>query len=259
MIITRMLGGLGNQMFEYAMGLNLARKQKAKLKINTRAYIRSNWPYSLNNFSITATRANLLEILIIKKYYPKQYFDESYWLNTDNWTDWMGEKSFKEIESVIREEFTLNKVFRKEFENKNHSVIEQINESNSVSIHIRRTDYLEKQNLCIVLKPEYYTEAINIITQKVKNPRYFFFSDDIEWVKSNFTHQENSVFLSNKDYEDLTLMSLCKHNITANSTFSWWGAWLNKNPDKIVITPSKWFINNQNMEKSLIPKTWIKI
>jgi len=254
-----MVGGLGNQMFEYAMGLSIALQQGTKLRINTRAYIDSQRFYGLNNFSITAKQANIFEILFIKKFYPRQYFDELYWLNTNNWKDWMSEKSFKEIEDVIREEFTLNKVLRKEFENKNRSVVEEINNSESVSIHIRRTDYLEKQNVCIVLKPEYYIEAINIIIQKIKNPRYFFFSDDIEWVKNNFSHLTNSVFLSNKDYEDLILMSLCKYNITANSTFSWWGAWLNKNPDKIVITPSKWFVNNQDMEKNLIPKNWITI
>lgn len=254
-----MIGGLGNQMFEYAMGLSIARKQKTRLKINVRAYRDSERSYRLDNLSITSKLANIFEIFLTKKFHPKQYFDELYWLESTTWKDWMSEKNFLGIENIIREEFSLKKSLREKFEKKNSSIIQQIKESDSVSIHIRRTDYLDKQNTYIILKEEYYKRAIVIITEKVKNPRYFFFSDDIEWVKKNFPHKEDSIFLSNEDYEDLTLMSLCKHNIIANSTFSWWGAWLNKNPDKIIVAPTKWLVKETGMEESLIPQSWIKI
>lgn len=258
MIITRLLGGLGNQMFEYAMGLSLAYKKNTSFKMNIRAFKETRIPYGLNNFSITAKIANPLEILLVKKLTPKNYFDESYWLNYNNWRDWMSEKPAKEIESTIRKEFSLKAELLEQLEKKNHSIIKQIKESNSVAIHMRRTDYFEKEN-CIVLDLNYYTKALEIINEKVDNPKYFFFSDDMEWVKKHFSNLPNAFFLSNKDYEDMVLISLCKHDIISNSTFAWWGAWLNDNPKKIIIAPENWFVNSYNVEESLNLKSWIII
>jgi hypothetical protein len=258
MIITRILGGLGNQMFEYAMGMSIARKQNTTFKVNLRAFKETRIPYGLHYFSTTAKTANLLEILLVKKFTPEQYFDDFYWLNYNNWTSWMGEKNIIGIEDTIRKEFSLKKKFWEELDKKNHSIITDIQESNSVAIHLRRTDYFDKEN-CIVLEPEYYAKALDIISHNVKDPRYFFFSDDMEWVKNHFAYLKNSVFLSNKDYEDMALMSLCKHTIISNSTFAWWAAWLNKNPNKIVITPEHWFVNSYNVEGSLNLKDWTPV
>ncbi len=258
MIITRLLGGLGNQMFEYAMGLGIAREKSTNYKMNLRAFKETRIPYGLNHFNISSKVANRLEILLVKKLSPKNYLDESYWLNYENWVDWMGDKKFRDIEDTIKQEFTLKKEHWDELEKNNGSIIKEMNEYNSVSVHIRRTDYFDKEN-CIVLGQKYYEEAMGFLKKTINNPKYFFFSDDMEWAKKTFSHLPDSHFLSNRDYEDIVLMSLCKHNIIANSTFSWWSAWLNKNPNKIVITPSKWFVKSYNVESSLNIKGWTVI
>ena len=106
---------------------------------------------------------------------------------------------------------------------------------------------------------EYYRSAVDLIG---KEKLFFIFSDDINWCKNNFDFIENKFFIeNNKDYEDLILMSLCSHNIIANSSFSWWGAWLNSNPNKIIISPKKWFGNKYNFHntKDLYNEKWIKL
>src|SRR5581483_5858413 len=116
MIIARLFGGLGNQMFEYAMCLSLAREQNTGFKINLRSFVKTRIPYGLDHFSITAKKASALEILLVKKLDPKHYFDEFYWLDFDHWQDWMCEKSFKKFENVIRDEFTLKKELMEELD-----------------------------------------------------------------------------------------------------------------------------------------------
>jgi hypothetical protein len=108
----------------------------------------------------------------------------------------------------------------------------------------------------------YYQKAIEYIKSQVKTPVFYIFSDDIEWVKSNLLLDKNTVFVGHnkgtESYNDMHLMSLCKHHIIANSSFSWWGAWLNASPNKIVVAPKKWFASNQN-DQDLIPRSWVKL
>lgn len=143
--------------------------------------------------------------------------------------------------------------------------ISDIKDTESVSIHFRRGDYVTNKSY-LVLDLKYYYNAVELIRSKLKNPNFYIFSDDIDWVKRNFKNKLKSKItfqdcnLSN--IEDLMLMSNCKHNIIANSTFSWWGAWLNKNLDKIVIAPSKFFkddIYNTNLKSTYYPQNWIII
>lgn len=108
---------------------------------------------------------------------------------------------------------------------------------------------------------EYYNKAVEYIKNEVKNPLICVFSDDPEWVKKEFKI-ENVIFAGNdilKDYEQMYLMSICKHNIIANSSFAWWGAWLNKNPNKIVIGPKQWLVNKTSDKLDVLPKEWIQI
>jgi hypothetical protein len=112
-------------------------------------------------------------------------------------------------------------------------------------------------------KEEYYNKALEIVENKINNPVYFVFSDDMEWVKANFSTKQETIFIDFNDastnFEDLKLMTSCKHNIIANSSFSWWGAWLNKNPDKIVIAPKRWFNDDSINTNDIIPTNWVKI
>ena len=134
---------------------------------------------------------------------------------------------------------------------------------NSISIHIRRGDYLHPKfnhlygNICTI---EYYKEAITILQQKYANLHFYIFSDDISWVKENLPIVPSTYIDWNKkedSWQDMYLMSQCKHNIIANSSFSWWGAWLNNNPNKTVICPSRFM--NLNQQSDIVPEDWIQI
>jgi hypothetical protein len=137
----------------------------------------------------------------------------------------------------------------------------------SISVHIRRGDYVTDPTINKVhgtCSVPYYKIAINRFKTLFENPRFFIFSDDLKWVEDNLCIENFSTFISHngyiKDYEDLRLMSLCKHHIIANSSFSWWGAWLCENSNKIVLAPKKWFNNELNeFTYDLIPTSWIRI
>jgi hypothetical protein len=136
--------------------------------------------------------------------------------------------------------------------------------TNSVSIHIRCGDYLSPKYISIyggICTIEYYKRAISYILQTVDNPVFFIFSDDIEWTKDNITIN-NAIFVSNNkginSFLDMYLMSICKHNIIANSSFSWWGAYLNKNKNKKVIMPNRWF-NSKLPDPNVFDSKWIKL
>ena len=141
----------------------------------------------------------------------------------------------------------------------NQKYSKQLNQ-NCVSLHVRRGEYLQLQQYHPVLPKDYYEKSINYITERVDNPIFLIISDDPQWCKDNFQLSNTVIIDQNRDYIDLFLISQCKHNIIANSTFSWWGAWLNKNPNKIVIGPSQWFgpaYSSWNTN-DVIPESWIK-
>ena len=283
MIITKLQGGLGNQLFQYALGRFLSYKLNVPLKLDIGYYQNDKKRECLlNNFMISALIATEEEIkkiksesvfekiknLFFKRKNEQETFVESYSFNQEvlNLPDntylegfWQNEKYFKDIESIIRKEIVL----KESLPFKANLLIELINNVNSVSIHIRRGDYIlpKYQKIFYPITIEYYQKAIFLINKKVPNTHFFIFSDDIEWSKTlffpkNITYVDSSYGL--KDFQELMVMSLCKHNITTNSTFSWWAAWLNSNQNKIVITPKKWSIY-QSVHKDLIPETWIKL
>jgi hypothetical protein len=283
MIITKLQGGLGNQMFQYAFGLAVAKKLGTQLKLDCSRYlVDRKRPFDLDKFNISAglatdteiresTKKTLIEKLLSKpsrtaivEPLPSRYYEE--YLNANAKDDmhfegfWQSEKYFKAIENQIRQEYSLKGPHSQAF----NEMTDRINGSNSVSIHVRRGDYLlaKHQNIYNACSIDYYKEAIGVIKEKIGQIEIFVFSDDPEWVKNNFTPIFPFTLVSNGSFsipEELALMSLCKYNIIANSTFSWWAAWLNSNNDKIVISPKKWFVDPNNNERDLIPTTWIKI
>lgn len=172
--------------------------------------------------------------------------------------NWQSEKYFYEIKDIIKKDFS----FSAPLQDKNIALANQIFDSNSVSLHIRRGDYVsnpEAASFHGTILLNYYYEAIEYISKNIQNPCFFVFSDDIPWVKDNLKIKYPCVFVDNNINEDsffdMYLMSLCKHNIIANSTFSWWGAWLNENKNKIVISPDRWF-SDKNIKSDLIPDRW---
>lgn len=287
MILIKLQGGLGNQLFQYALGRHLAIKNRDELVMDIKdisAYKYGARQYSLSHFNVSGRMAeakdletfnqNIFNKVLdsIKPYYKRKIVREKYFdfdqnvLSTEppvyisGFSYWRSEKYFKDIESTIKDDLTLKTVPEGKYE----EVLRDIQSANSVSLHVRRTDYLLPKHAKIFTQctERYYEDAIKLIKDNASNIKIFVFSDDINRVKDNLNLPKETVYVSENnfaDYEDLTLMSVCKHNITANSTFSWWGAWLNNNPDKIVITPKKWFVDQNNKEKDLIPETWIKI
>lgn len=287
MIIVRLMGGLGNQMFQYAAGKRLALTQGVELKLDVRYFRKPGYRrYLLDHFHITEgftsdkelrrfkcngkpwwsllsnsrrRQAKDLSPLFIKeKQY--QYDDRILHLGKDAYLDgyWQSESYFKDIEREIRETF----IFRNTSEGAAR-VAGLIRSSNSVSLHIRRGDYIKGEGATQVfeiLSLEYYRDAVNHIRSEVDSPHLFVFSDGLPWVQENmsFDCQTTIVDMSTGEspFDDMYLMSLCRHNIIANSTFSWWGGWLNENDDKIVIAPSAWFKSGEIDIEYLIPEGW---
>jgi hypothetical protein len=283
MIIVKLKGGLGNQLFQYAFGKYFSIKNNVEFKIDNG--INSNKQdtyrrYLLDNFNIKAELATKEEVLKAK--YPlgiiskiwRGFKSKILKIYNIGWSPkilkskvkyfdgfWQSYKYLDPIKDVLLEEITP----KESIENKYSNLISEINNSNSVSIHIRRGDYVndkKTKSAHLTFGMEYYTEAIKTIKEKVGNPVFYIFSDDIEWVKENFKIDSSTVFVSKpdiKDYEELIIMSKCKYNIIANSSFSFWGAWLNQNPNKIVIAPKKWNNKYTKQYKDLLPPEWIKI
>ncbi len=145
----------------------------------------------------------------------------------------------------------------------NTKILDLINKTNSISFHIRRGDFMNNSNINLfgnICNAEYYKKAKAEIEQKIKDPHYFIFSNDMDWVKSNLefstvTYVEGNI--GQNSWIDLFLMTKCKNNIIANSSFSWWGAWLNSNNDKIVVCPNKF--SNNDINSDVYPINWLKI
>jgi len=176
---------------------------------------------------------------------------------------WQSEKYFSSFKDLILYDFSFNE-FRSD---KNKNILKKIQKEESVSIHIRkRKEHSNRKINKGTCGLDYYKNAIKFMNENLSNPKYYVFADNLEWVKENFTEFNyelidwNPIYGPNS-YLDMQLMSLCKHNIIANSTYSWWGAWLNRNPNKIVIGPEKWFsiFNPKYDTTDLLPDSWFKL
>ena len=287
MIITHLKGGLGNQMFQYACGYSLAKDYKSihKLDISYYSRIQSShtkrfFELSFFNISTPATRSSEVKRLRGSKNKITKQIDElcskfytiftgvypiGKYLGVENlYLDgyFQSEKFFIKYRKDILKEFTLKQDQQTE-EYKN--IANKIkSDKNTISMHIRRGDYvtdLKTTKHHGVLGIEYYKQALTILNRT--NPNIYVFSDDIDWVKKNFTFlPKNSYFVSKHKFnsaQEITLMSLCHNNIIANSSFSWWGAWLNQNKSKKVVAPRRWTQSLLAVNTGITPKSWNRI
>ncbi len=295
MIKVLLTGGLGNQMFQYAFGRALSVKYNTDLVLST-SYLQSKLPfkkwatpmqYELGIFNVNAIlEKNLFSGKILYPFAKAEYLFREKWdkmrynavdendfsfqphlLDTPDNSfirgSFQSERYFKEIESVVRKELTFNVTLNGE----NGLWKNRIENSNAISIHIRRGDYIAlKQNVnkFAQIPLSYYQQAMEYTAARVKDPVFFVFSDDISWVKTNLKSNFPIHFIDNNNtsvtsHFDMQLMAACKHHIICNSTFSWWGAWLNNYSDKIVVAPSMWFSGNRRDSKDIIPEYWIKL
>lgn len=289
-------GGLGNQMFVYAFCLELRERGYnailfAPRKKNSKGY--GYQGYELKKlFNIVETIgfcSQILDLLLsaysqLIRIFPKRfksslfklvgvflmsvpenfiYYPKVFTFEHKNelfMGTWQSEKYFSNALCEVREQFKFKTAL---ISTQTENVLNELNNLNAVSIHIRRGDYLSPQyvngfgNVCTI---DYYKRAIEYINLKTENPYFYIFTDDKTWVTENF-NIANSCFVvhntGSDSWQDMFLMSNCKHNIIANSSFSWWGAWLNKNPDKIVIAPQKWWNGIDNDD--VIPLNWIRV
>ena len=256
MIITKLQGGLGNQLFQWAYGKSLAVKHNTSLFLDTSFYANQigNTPrnYELNkfpnfNYQNTEVEPKSTIKVVDNFYHIELSYNQNYNYELNGF--WQSEKYFLNISDLVREQFRpTNEIIEK---------LKKYIDGKSISLHIRRTDYITSKGFHPVQTTQYYDKALEIIGDY---DQLLVFSDDINWCKENLKYK-NIFFVENQDnIEDLWLMSLCDHNIIANSSFSWWGAWLNQNEDKIVIAPNNWFGLQSNLNESdIIPSNWIKI
>lgn len=173
------------------------------------------------------------------------------------WGGWHSEKYFEEVKAEVREAFTFDV---KKLDQDSSEILTSIQSSESVSVHVRRGDYVKHSAFDGICTMNYYEEAMKYFEEKVSEPQYFIFSDDTQWAKEHFDKPNMRVVSGhsgNEAWKDMFLMSQCKHNINANSTFSWWAAWLNPNQEKMVIVPSRF--NNLNKPHEIYPDSWIKL
>jgi len=279
MIIMQINAGLGNQMSKYALGRHLAILNGTRLKLDISLFKpNAARKYGLHHFNIQADVATPQEINKLKTsslskkfgWFKRSHvgerepniFDENILkLKGDFYLEgyWGTEKYFKDIEPVIRNDFKV----KYELAGKNKEVADRIANVNAISVHVRRGDYLDDPESRITFGLEYYKNAAEYLAQRVDNPHFFIFSDDMPWVKNNLFFNSPACYVDHNNddtnYEDLRLMSLCRHAIVANSSFSWWGAWLSEYPDKIIVVPKKLFNDPNLSEKDCIPESWIRM
>jgi hypothetical protein len=274
MIIVKLKGGLGNQMFQYATGLAVAIHNNDKLALDVSHYENQSPKdtprtfelptFNISTFSfknITPSKTTLFINKIKDKLFPNNpySFDPKVFSSNNLEGAFQNETYFIDIREQILKEFTLKNESEKFIETRKY-----IKSIPSVSIHIRRGDYISNSHAHTyhgVQTSEYYKKAYDHIVNTLGlNFTLFIFTDDIEWTRENITFHTNTYIISEHNFssaEELLLMSYCSHNIIANSSFSWWGAWLNQNPEKIIIAPQQW--TAKNIQSDIIPKSWKKI
>lgn len=292
MIISHMIGGLGNQMFQYAAGRALSLARGAPLRLDTQDFE----GYTLHNgfelhriFDIdaqVADRKDVRQVLGWRAFDPlrrklfhqrflrfrgESLFVDSLSNQLYDFADmpgacylmgnWQSERYFAQVADTIRANFS----FKVLPSGRNAELADLIGKTTAVSLHVRRGDIasnpasLAVHGLCSL---DYYRRAIEYVTAKVAKPEFVIFSDDIAWVRENLHVDYPCHYVDHnmglESYNDMRLMSLCHHHIIANSSFSWWGAWLNPNMDKIVVAPQRWFAANYD-SSDIVPSSWIQM
>lgn len=296
MIIVRLKGGLGNQMFQYATGMRLAQRHNTDLKIDLTWFINKKddvRKYSLNSFRIEELFADSSDLfkfprlpisktheLFLRMYQSVKSltpysivmenqlaFDPRIMSLPDNVVligYWQSYKYFEDIREIILKWYQPSKPLSR----KNRKLLDHIEKTCSIGIHVRRGDYQTNRSThrvhgCCSL--EYYQKSIEYIASRVDRPYFFVFSDDISWARHHLSTAHKVDYISHNGPEegwaDMMMMSCCKHNIIANSSFSWWAAWLNQRKSKIVIGPVKYYSKRSlnKHTKDLFPPDWVRI
>jgi len=290
MVVTSIVGGLGNQMFQYAVGRALALRKNTSLAIDTSAFDTYSLHQGFELQHVFACDAPQIDQTALRKLIGWQgdprarrmlarrklaflksrrlafepHFE--YWEGINDLPDdcflsgyWQSERYFVDVADQIRKDFR----FAQSPGVENRALIQQISAVNAISLHVRRGDYISNPaNVYVhaVCTLDYYRAAIKLMAERISEPFFFVFSDDMDWVRAHLNIGFQAEYVDHNrgmdSYNDMRLMSLCKHHIIANSSFSWWGAWLNMNRNKLIIAPRIWF-NNGIDTKDLLPEDWV--
>lgn len=295
MIIVRLEGGMGNQMFQYALGRTLSIKYNIPLGLDLSYLLdRTSHPafrkfvfrnYDLDVFNISAeiispSKVPLLHRLYFsgklriyfdifrKKFFRFRGIEKSFHFDPKIFSkgpniylhgNWQSPKYFESIKDLIHKEFTLKKPLPKEIK----KLRAEISRNSSLCINVRRADFVDNSFHGTIGK-EYYNQAIDIVTKLNFIDKIYIFSDDLKWCRENLQFNLPTIFVDHQyageKFENyLILMSACKNFIIPNSTFAWWAAWLSSKRDKIIVAPKKWFLDEKINTNDLIPKEWIRI
>lgn len=284
MICMKIVGGLGNQMFQYAAGLSLANRLNTELTLDTREFRTYELhAFGLQRLNITSRIATDSDLkrwprwsrkwckrahrfgLRTRWYLEPEFPYNPAWEGISDGTMLEGyfqsEKYFADIAPQLRREFTPKEALS----TKNREYLEKIKSTDSVMLHVRRGDYasdpktLHLHGLCSL---DYYSAALDAIQKKHPSPHFFIFSNDLNWANENLPLNGTVTFVDGNDASpemDIFLMSQCKHHIIANSSFSWWGAWLANHPEQEVFAPKQWFNALDADTRDLIPKGWNRL
>jgi hypothetical protein len=283
-IVVQLTGGLGNQMFQYATGRALAAKHGTQLVLD------SSWiagtggsvttevrRYELACFALDAPLAQVADVArlrrtlvpsrrpVLQELVEPQFgqpcpelaqagdntYLRGYWQNVDY---------FGDAETLLRQDFTFSPAIAEE----DAELARQIHESAepAVSVHVRRSDYVSDPGVrerMGTLEPEYYSRALDALGSGVGSVRQFVFTDDPEWCKTSIRLNDQDVIVGATGAAEMHLMTLCDHHVLADSSFSWWGAWLSPSPAKIVVAPRPWLQDPRWDESGRIPADWVRI
>jgi hypothetical protein len=292
MIVVRLMGGLGNQMFQYALGCRLAHDRSAPLKVDLSWFREAPniagdtvREFALDKWNVNALEATVADLarfplssslshriarripLFSRRVITERTFGFDCGVFSAPSTAylrgyWQSPKYFGDIDSILRADFTMKAPpcsHATDFQ-------EEAAKVGAVSLHIRRGDYVlnpETNAFHGICTTEYYEQAAALVAERIEAPRFLVFTDDPAWAKKNLKLDWPTVFVEHRPsclpHNDIWLMSLCSHHIIANSSFSWWGAWLGTNPQKMVIAPAQWFRNEDIDTTDLFPEGWIRL
>jgi hypothetical protein len=296
-VIARLLGGLGNQMFQYATGRALALRRGATLKLDITGFAvagsHTARRYELDSLQIQATPADDTDLGRFGRvrWARSPRLDRVLrWLRVGRpngaWPSyrelhfqfdpavpelpapvyldgyWQSERYFSDIAALLRQEF----VAKAPSDPENAALAGRIDGVNAVSLHVRRGDYVDNPttNRCHgICSIDYYQRALEYVSLRTRAPHLFVFSDDQQWARANLRFAAPMTFVDvnspDRGYRDMSLMARCRHHIIANSSFSWWGAWLNPSREKVVVAPTQWFSASRNDTRDLIPPSWVRL
>lgn len=280
MIISQLTGGMGNQMFQYSCGFAVAQRLKVPHKYYFESF-EGNTPrsFELGCFTISSEKATTAEITKVRDVtpftllrnsthiYKEPHFEyDKNIMTVSDQTElqgyWQSDKYFSPYENELKKQF----LFSKPLTRRNKELLEKYAKNTLVSLHVRRGDYVSNaaaHQFHGLTTLDFYKTAVSVLLKKFKNVVFLIFSDDPQWVQDNLQDTGKCIFVTwnqgAQSYNDLHLMSKCHHHILANSSFSWWGAWLSNHSPHIVIAPKKWFNDFTINTSDLLPSSWIRL